>query len=155
MELRDGRPGRVPQGTCPGGRTFTTSGRGRTTELPDYGSRFDVAIIPYRLTTARLNANPIKLREYLAMGKPIVSVSTPEIDKYADVVRIGRTPEEFLAHLDRGRRRGHGPGGGGSPGRAGQPRGLGRPAAAGDGHGPRPTDHPDLNSHTRRGEVTS
>ena len=47
-----------------------------------------------------MNANPIKLREYLAMGKPIVSVSTPEIDKYADVVRIARTYEEFLHHLD-------------------------------------------------------
>jgi hypothetical protein len=47
-----------------------------------------------------MNANPIKLREYLAMGKPIVSVSTPEIDKYSDVVRIARTPEEYLQQLD-------------------------------------------------------
>jgi glycosyltransferase involved in cell wall biosynthesis len=68
--------------------------------LPRYGSQFDVAIIPYRLTRQVINANPIKLREYLAMGKPIVSVSTPEIDKYADVVRIAHSREEFLAHLD-------------------------------------------------------
>jgi glycosyltransferase involved in cell wall biosynthesis len=69
--------------------------------LPDYGARFDAAIIPYRLTRQVLHANPIKLREYLAMGKPVVSVSTPQIDKYADVVNIARSPEEFLAHLDR------------------------------------------------------
>lgn len=69
-------------------------------QLPDYGSKFDAAIIPYRLTRQVINANPIKLREYLAMGKPVVSVSTPEIDKYADVVRIARTYEEFLHHLD-------------------------------------------------------
>jgi len=69
-------------------------------ELPDYGSQFDVAIIPYRLTRQVINANPIKLREYLAMGKPIVSVSTPEIDKYSDVVRIAHSDQEFLAHLD-------------------------------------------------------
>jgi len=69
-------------------------------QLPDYGSRFDAAIIPYHLTRQVINANPIKLREYLAMGKPVVSVSTPEIDKYADVVRIARTPEEFLVQLD-------------------------------------------------------
>lgn len=68
-------------------------------QLPQYGARFDAAIIPYRLTRQVLHANPIKLREYLAMGKPIVSVSTPEIDKYADVVRIARTREEFLAKL--------------------------------------------------------
>jgi glycosyltransferase involved in cell wall biosynthesis len=69
-------------------------------QLPDYGSRFDAAIIPYKLTRQVIHANPIKLREYLAMGKPVVSVSTPEIDKYADVVAIARTREEYLARLD-------------------------------------------------------
>src|SRR5205823_3955426 len=69
-------------------------------ELPAYGKQFDAAIIPYRLTRQVMHANPIKLREYLALGKPIVSVSTPEIDKYADVVAIARSREEFLARLD-------------------------------------------------------
>src|SRR4029077_5460250 len=68
--------------------------------LPAYGSAFDVAIIPYRLTQQVFCANPIKLREYLAMGKPVVSVSTPEIDKFADVVAIAHTREEYLAKLD-------------------------------------------------------
>lgn len=68
--------------------------------LASYGKGFDVALIPYRLTHQVLHANPIKLREYLAMGKPVVSVSTPEIDKYADVVEIARSREEFLAKLD-------------------------------------------------------
>jgi glycosyltransferase involved in cell wall biosynthesis len=69
-------------------------------ELPAYGQQFEACIIPYRLTQQVLHANPIKLREYLAMGKPVVSVSTPEIDKYADVVEIAHTPEDFLAKLD-------------------------------------------------------
>lgn len=69
-------------------------------ELPAYGKQFDAAIIPYRLTRQVLHANPTKLREYLAMGKPIVSVSTPEIDKFADVVEIARSREEVLAKLD-------------------------------------------------------
>lgn len=68
--------------------------------LPSYGRTFDVSIIPYRLTQQVLHANPIKLREYLAMGKPVVSVSTPEVDKYADVVEIAQTREQFLARLD-------------------------------------------------------
>jgi glycosyltransferase involved in cell wall biosynthesis len=68
--------------------------------LPAYGKRFDAAIIPYHLTQQVLHSNPIKLREYLAMGKPVVSVSTPEIDKFADVVEIARSREEFLARLD-------------------------------------------------------
>ena len=69
-------------------------------DLPAYGKAFDAAIIPYVLNAQVWHANPIKLREYLAMGKPIVSVSTPEIDKYADVVDIAHSREEFLARLD-------------------------------------------------------
>jgi Glycosyl transferases group 1 len=68
--------------------------------LPAYGKQFDVAIMPFRLTTVILHANPLKLREYLAMGKAVVSVSTPEIDKYADVVGVAQSREEFLARLD-------------------------------------------------------
>jgi glycosyltransferase involved in cell wall biosynthesis len=68
--------------------------------LPAYGKAFDVAVIPYRLTQQVLAANPIKLREYLAMGKPIVSVSTPEIDRFSEFVTIARSKEEFLERLD-------------------------------------------------------
>jgi glycosyltransferase involved in cell wall biosynthesis len=69
--------------------------------LPAYGKAFTAAIIPYHLTQQVINANPIKLREYLAMGKPIVSVSTPEIDKFRDYVAIAHSREEYLQHLDR------------------------------------------------------
>lgn len=69
-------------------------------DLPAYGKLFDAAIIPYRPSQFALYANPLKLREYLAMGKPIVAVSTPEIDKFADVVEVARSREEFLAKLD-------------------------------------------------------
>jgi hypothetical protein len=69
--------------------------------LPAYGKAFTVALIPYHLTPQVVNSNPIKLREYLAMGKPIVSVSIPEIDKFSDYVATARAPEEFLVKLDR------------------------------------------------------
>jgi glycosyltransferase involved in cell wall biosynthesis len=75
-------------------------GRRPYESLPDYGKQFDAAVIPFRLTEVILHSNPLKLREYLAMGKPVVSVSTPEIDRYADVVEIAHSREEFLAKLD-------------------------------------------------------
>jgi glycosyltransferase involved in cell wall biosynthesis len=68
--------------------------------LPAYGKQFDAAIIPFKLTEVILHANPLKLREYLAMGKPVVTVSTPEIDRYADAVEIAHSPQEYLAKLD-------------------------------------------------------
>jgi glycosyltransferase involved in cell wall biosynthesis len=90
----------VPDAEVPRRPNLVFVGRRPYETLPAYGKAFAAAIIPYRLTPQVLHANPIKLREYLAMGKPIVSVSTPEIDKFAAYVRIGRSREEMLAHLD-------------------------------------------------------
>jgi len=90
----------VPDAEVPRLPNLLFLGRRAYDALPDYGRAFDAAIIPYRQTQQVLHANPLKLREYLAMGKPIVAVRTPEIEKFADVVRIGRSAEEFLRHLD-------------------------------------------------------
>jgi glycosyltransferase involved in cell wall biosynthesis len=91
----------VPESEVPRLPNVKFIGRRPYETLPAYGKSFTVAIIPYHLTPQVVNSNPIKLREYLAMGKPIVSVSTPEIDKFAEHVAIARTHEEFLAKLDR------------------------------------------------------
>ncbi len=69
-------------------------------ELPHWARAFDVAIIPYRLNRQVENANPLKLREYLATGKPVVSVRNLEIEKFARWVRIADGREAFLAALD-------------------------------------------------------
>ncbi len=69
-------------------------------DLPAFGRQFDVTIIPFLRTPVIMHANPLKLREYLAMGKPVVSVSTPEIDKFADVIEIAHSKEEFLEKLE-------------------------------------------------------
>lgn len=90
----------VPDAEVPRRPNLVYLGRRPYETLPAYGKAFSAALIPYHLTTQVLHANPLKLREYLAMGRPIVSVSTPEIDRFAAHVRIGRTREELLAHLD-------------------------------------------------------
>lgn len=69
--------------------------------LPGWAKAFDVAIIPYRLNRQVQNANPLKLREYLATGKPVVTVRTPEVDRFAAVVSIADTREEYLAAIER------------------------------------------------------
>jgi len=91
----------VPKHDLPRLANLYFLGRRPYETLPDYGRGFDCCLIPYRLTRQVLHANPLKLREYLAMGKPVVTVSTPEIDQFADVVAIARSPTEFLEKLDR------------------------------------------------------
>ncbi|MDW8130299.1 MAG: glycosyltransferase [Bryobacterales bacterium] len=68
--------------------------------LPQWARAFDVAILPYLHTEQVLAANPLKLKEYLATGKPVVSVWTPEVERFAHYVRIARDREEFLRQIE-------------------------------------------------------
>ncbi len=71
------------------------------TSLPDWARAFDVAILPYRsLDRGAMNANPLKLREYLATGKPVVAVSTPEIERFSHCIRIATPPQDFLRQIE-------------------------------------------------------
>src|SRR5262245_50927247 len=69
-------------------------------KLPSWAKAFDVAIIPYRLTRQVVNSAPLKLREYLATGKPVVAVPAPEIERFAGLVRLARGSEQFLAEIE-------------------------------------------------------
>ena len=66
-------------------------------QIPHYGKCFDVAIIPWLKSRWTEAANPIKLKEYLALGKPlVVTPAFTELRKYLDVVYVANTPEEFV-----------------------------------------------------------
>jgi glycosyltransferase involved in cell wall biosynthesis len=55
-------------------------GRKPYSSLPAYCKGFDVAVIPFPVTEVTLNANPLKAREYLAAGLPVVSTRIPEVE---------------------------------------------------------------------------
>lgn len=69
-------------------------------DLPGYCKGFDAGILPFRINELTLAANPLKLREYLAAGLPVVATAIPEAERLAPWVRVGRSPEGFLAELD-------------------------------------------------------
>lgn len=75
-------------------------GRKRYEDLPAYCKGFDVAILPFRINELTLAANPLKLREYLAAGLPVVATAIPEAERLAPLVRVGRDPDHFLAQMD-------------------------------------------------------
>ena len=76
-------------------------GRQPYASLPAYLSRFDVGIIPFQLTTMTRNVNPIKLREYLAAGLPVVSTNLPEVRRMTPHVTIASTPDAFAQAIRR------------------------------------------------------
>jgi len=64
--------------------------------LPAYCAAFDVGLIPFRMNELTHAVNPIKLREYLAAGLPVVSAPMPEVRRYVPAVRTARTVDEFI-----------------------------------------------------------
>lgn len=64
--------------------------------LPNYIQEFSCCCLFYDMTsTFNIYRNPKKLLEYLATGKPVVSVPILEIEYFKDVVSIAKTYEEF------------------------------------------------------------
>jgi polysaccharide pyruvyl transferase CsaB len=77
--------------------------------LPGYLALFDVATIPFQINDITTATSPLKLYEYFAGGKPVVTTPMPECQAYPEV-SIARDAEEFSAALDRARERGKDPG---------------------------------------------
>lgn len=71
------------------------------TDIPRFGAAFDVCLMPWRQNRWIEACNPIKLKEYLALGKPIVSTPFPELARFAELVEVAPTPTEFSAAIRR------------------------------------------------------
>jgi len=65
-------------------------------EIPAYGSAFDVAIMPWQDNSWIRHSNPIKLKEYLALGLPVVSTDFAELAGYTDRVRVATDHAGFV-----------------------------------------------------------
>jgi glycosyltransferase involved in cell wall biosynthesis len=69
--------------------------------LPEYLHAFDVAILPFVCNELTFNSNPLKLREYLAAGLPLISAPLPEAAKFGDRLTLASTPEDYIAAVER------------------------------------------------------
>lgn len=74
--------------------------------LPAYAARFDVGIIPFLVNDLTRSVNPIKLREMLAAGCPVVSTALPEVAPYAapgfagvDAVAVAHSEQDFVERV--------------------------------------------------------
>ncbi|HEY0322803.1 MAG TPA: glycosyltransferase [Pyrinomonadaceae bacterium] len=65
--------------------------------LPTYAAGFDVCVLPWETEQAFTSyGSAIKVREYLATGKPVVIAPLPEYEPMRDVLRIARSRDQFL-----------------------------------------------------------
>jgi teichuronic acid biosynthesis glycosyltransferase TuaH len=76
-------------------------GRKPLEELPRYSSRFDVCINPQLLNEVTIGNYPLKIDEYLAMGKPVVATRTPAMELFGDFVYTAEKPTDYPDLLDK------------------------------------------------------
>lgn len=75
------------------------TGEVRYTELSYYLYAFDVCMMPFQVIPLTLATNPVKIYEYLAAGRPVVSVDLPEMAQFGELVRTATTYDGFVDQL--------------------------------------------------------
>jgi len=71
-------------------------------EIPAYTVNMDVNVMIYKSTDSSWTrlAYPLKLHEYLASGRPIVTMDLPMLRPLSHVIRFARGVDDWLAALD-------------------------------------------------------
>ncbi len=75
-------------------------GNRRYESMPGYLSMAHVTIIPYLCNELNKSVYPLKLNEYLAMGKPVVSTHFSEdLDGFSDIIYLSDSYDEFIDNI--------------------------------------------------------
>ena len=69
-------------------------------QLPAYYKGFGVGIIPYRVSEQLPFRNPLKLREYLSAGLPVVSTAVPEVHHYDRWCSVAADADAFVGAVE-------------------------------------------------------
>jgi glycosyltransferase involved in cell wall biosynthesis len=70
--------------------------------LPLYAQWFDVCTIPFLINDVTESTSPVKLFEYMALGKPIVTTPMPECKKYQSVIIAKNEGKDFVEKIEEG-----------------------------------------------------
>ncbi|MEQ1718648.1 MAG: glycosyltransferase [Hyphomicrobium sp.] len=84
----------LPEGWCPL-PNVKLLGRKPYEMVANYMAAMDVLIMPWNGSDWIKACNPIKLKEYLAVGRPVVTTDFPALQRYADLVRVADGPRAF------------------------------------------------------------
>lgn len=70
-------------------------------ELPEMVKGWDACMLPYKINSLTESINPLKLKEYIATGKPVLATPLTEVVKLCDLLLICETVDDFVYHLQR------------------------------------------------------
>lgn len=69
-------------------------------KLKYYAAKCDILMIPFLINDITKSTSPVKLFEYMALHKPIITTDMVECRKYKSVL-IGQTHEEFISLIEK------------------------------------------------------
>lgn len=69
-------------------------------QLPHFSQHWNVGLLPFRHNRQIEACNPLKLREYLAAGQPVVSTDFPALAEYRDFIHITNTVDGFCRAIE-------------------------------------------------------
>jgi len=80
---------------------ITFTGPKEMEELPAYLKYFDVCIIPFAKNLLTKSIYPLKINEYLAAGKSVVSTNfSPDIASFKDFIHLANSSSGFVNLID-------------------------------------------------------
>ena len=88
----------LPDGWCPHPNVHFL-GRKPYDEVATYMAACDALIMPWNQSDWIKGCNPIKLKEYLAVGRPVVTTDFPALAEYRDLVRVAADAVGFAGAL--------------------------------------------------------
>ena len=59
-------------------------------------SQFDAYVMPFLLSPLIEAVDPVKIYEYLAFGKEVLTVRYPEIERFSEFVHFYQAPSDFV-----------------------------------------------------------
>jgi len=68
-------------------------------EVPNYIREFDVCLMPFARTSVGQGLLPLKLFEYLSMGKPIIATNSGSLEIFRDVLYLADDSSMFIQQV--------------------------------------------------------
>ncbi|MDF1584655.1 MAG: glycosyltransferase [Methyloprofundus sp.] len=68
-------------------------------QVPELLQSFDICLIPHKDTEYSKSMSPLKLYQYLASGRPIVSTCVAGTDKFSELISLANSYESFITSI--------------------------------------------------------
>ena len=89
----------LPEGWC-GLPNVHFTGRKPYDDVAGYMAAMDALIMPWNRSEWIKACNPIKLKEYMATGRPVVTTDFPALGEWRDLVRVADDPADFVRAIE-------------------------------------------------------